>query len=99
MNGCGKFAIYPYLMTFTLLITFIFLNLFIGIILDGFGQADQQSSASFISEDEFSKIRLHWLKFDPEETYWIKVEQIKEFIQVRVRGKGEGGGRRVEGGG
>ena len=37
-------------MTFTLLITFIFLNLFIGIILDGFGQADQQSAASFISE-------------------------------------------------
>ena len=83
-------------MTFTLLITFIFLNLFIGIILDGFGQADQQSSASFISEDEFSKIRLHWLKFDPKETYWIKVEQIKEFIQVRMRGKGEGGGWRVE---
>lgn len=38
LNGCASFFIYPYLKCFTLLITFVFLNLFVGIILDGFSQ-------------------------------------------------------------
>jgi hypothetical protein len=36
LNGCASFLVYPYLKCFTLLITFVFLNLFVGIILDGF---------------------------------------------------------------
>jgi hypothetical protein len=35
INGCGTVAIYPYIISFQLLISFVFINLFIGVILDG----------------------------------------------------------------
>ena len=41
LNGCANFFIFPYLKSFTLLITFVFLNLFVGIILDGFQSANE----------------------------------------------------------
>jgi archaellum component FlaG (FlaF/FlaG flagellin family) len=35
LNGCGSTAIYPFMLTFQLFIGYVFLNLFIGVILDG----------------------------------------------------------------
>lgn len=35
LNGCGSMAIFPYIISFQLFITFVFINLFIGVILDG----------------------------------------------------------------
>ena len=36
--GCGTFSSYPFFLSFQLIVTFIFLNLFIAIILDGFAE-------------------------------------------------------------
>lgn len=82
LNGCANFVIFPYLKAFTLLITFVFLNLFVGIILDGFSQAEERGGASTISEPEFLKIWDHWVTlYDPEETYYLDIYKIKSFLQ------------------
>ena len=39
INGCGNSFAYPFYISFHLFVTFIFLNLFIAIILEGFGQS------------------------------------------------------------
>lgn len=41
LNGCGDSTIFPYLTSFTLAVTFVALNLFVGIILDGFQSANE----------------------------------------------------------
>jgi len=83
LNGCANFVIFPYLKAFTLLITFVFLNLFVGIILDGFDQAEEQGGAATISEPAFIKIWEHWVtQYDPEETYYIDIHKIKSFLQT-----------------
>lgn len=48
--GCSSVLIFPYMQSFTLIITFVFLNLFIGIILEGFSQAGETQAATHISE-------------------------------------------------
>jgi len=82
LNGCANFFIFPYLKSFTLLITFVFLNLFVGIILDGFSQAEERGGAATISETEFMKIWHHWVEYDPEETYCIDFYKVKAFLQT-----------------
>lgn len=37
--GCGSWAAFPFFISFTLLVTFVFLNLFVAVILEGFGTA------------------------------------------------------------
>jgi len=91
LNGCANFVIFPYLEAFTLLITFVFLNLFVGIILDGFSQAEDQGSAATISEPEFLKIWKHWVEmYDPEESYCIDMFKVKSFLQTLHRPWGFG---------
>ena len=40
-NGCGSFFAYPFYLSFQLVVTFIFLNLFIAIILEGFEESKE----------------------------------------------------------
>jgi hypothetical protein len=83
LNGCANSFIFPYLKSFTLLITFVFLNLFVGIILDGFSQAEEKGGAATISEAEFIKIWQHWVEqYDKEETYCIDIADVKGFLQT-----------------
>merc|ERR1719502_42826 len=80
LNGCGSNASYAYFVFFNLVIAFVFLNLFIGVILDGFAAAKEQGSA--ISAAEFEQFQLHWAKFDPEANGYMRATDIKEFIRT-----------------
>lgn len=51
----------------------MFLNLFIGVILDGFDEASN-SNDEVITEEDFARFARHWEKFDPHATCMITVK-------------------------
>ena len=80
LNGCGNVAMYPFMISFTLLITFVFLNLFIGVILEGFQNADE--SAKAVKPEDFLRFADHWATYDPFATCFITVTQLEDFVQT-----------------
>lgn len=66
MNGCGTNEIFPFLTSFTLAVTFVALNLFIGVVLDGFQKANE--SDHFINPQDFEKFQTLWMHYDPDAT-------------------------------
>eukprot|EP00602_Paraphysomonas_sp_CaronLab_P008605 CAMPEP_0185034492 /NCGR_PEP_ID=MMETSP1103-20130426/24443_1 /TAXON_ID=36769 /ORGANISM="Paraphysomonas bandaiensis, Strain Caron Lab Isolate" /LENGTH=1644 /DNA_ID=CAMNT_0027571169 /DNA_START=197 /DNA_END=5132 /DNA_ORIENTATION=+ len=80
LNGCGSIAIYPYMLSFTVIITFVFLNLFIGVILEGFSSADDSGKA--VKPEDFIRFADHWSIYDPNATCYITVEQLEDFVQT-----------------
>lgn len=59
--------------SFTLTITYVFMNLFIGVILDGFDAASA-SDHDIITQDDFARFANHWAQFDPRATCLISVQ-------------------------
>ncbi|CAM9477065.1 unnamed protein product, partial [Ectocarpus sp. 4 AP-2014] len=80
IDGCGSWTIYPYMISFTFLITFVFLNLFIGVILDGFDSAKEEME-DFITEEDFTRFAEHWSTFDPHATCLMSVQDLHSFLQ------------------
>ena len=88
LNGCGSSAMFPFMISFTLIITFVFLNLFIGVILEGFQNADE--SAKAVKPEDFLKFAEHWATYDPFATCYITVYQLEDFVQTLYQPLGFG---------
>eukprot|EP00618_Florenciella_parvula_P016960 CAMPEP_0119537720 /NCGR_PEP_ID=MMETSP1344-20130328/50317_1 /TAXON_ID=236787 /ORGANISM="Florenciella parvula, Strain CCMP2471" /LENGTH=1925 /DNA_ID=CAMNT_0007580327 /DNA_START=292 /DNA_END=6069 /DNA_ORIENTATION=+ len=91
IDGCGEPLIYPYMIVFNMIIAFVFLNLFIGVILEGFDNADE--AASSMNEDDFEWFNTVWNRpeFDPpsgprkgEEVCFIDVDMLQPFAKALV---------------
>lgn len=65
VNGCGNSFAYPYYISFNLIVTFIYLNLFIAIILEGFGQSVENDKMK-VSEATIDSFKTLWSEFDPD---------------------------------
>lgn len=59
--------------SFTLAITFVFMNLFIGVILDGFDAASS-GSTDVITQEDFARFAELWAVYDPHATCLITVQ-------------------------
>ena len=88
LNGCGSTAMFPFMISFTLLITFVFLNLFIGVILEGFQNADE--SAKAVKPEDFIKFAEQWAMYDPFATCYITIFQLEDFVQTLYQPLGFG---------
>ena len=64
LQGCGSGAAYIYFMAFILIVSLVFLNLFIAIILEGFAGAATESKLR-IGEESFDAFNRAWKKYDP----------------------------------
>ena len=82
LRGCGVgLGISAfYFFTFNLFVAFIFLNLFIGVILEGFDESDD--TALLFSPDDFRRFKEHWQQFDPDADCLISIPQFREFLQT-----------------
>lgn len=60
-------------LSFTLAVTFVFMNLFIGVILDGFDAASS-GSTDVITQDDFARFAERWADYDPHATCLITVQ-------------------------
>ena len=65
VNGCGNGFAFPFFISFQLIVTFIFLNLFIAIILEGFAQSVEAENMK-VSEAAAATFKAVWSEFDPD---------------------------------
>ena len=70
--GCGTYFAYPFFLSFQLIVTFIFLNLFIAIILDGFAES-KEAEQMVVNQDMMQQFQKLWSKYDPEASGYIKI--------------------------
>lgn len=73
-NGCGSGFSYLYFVLFTLIVSIIFLNLFVAVILNGFTSSNEEEGISKFKE-KIEKIKKIWQYYDPEATGFISVNQ------------------------
>lgn len=78
MNGCGTWLAYPYMILFNLVVAFVFINLFIGVILEGFDLANEDIKG--VTEDEFQLFSEHWAEFDHKASFSMPEEDLKVFV-------------------
>jgi hypothetical protein len=78
LNGCGSIAVFPFLLSFTLFVSMVLFNLFVGVIIEGFQEANDQSKS--LRNEDYAKFCEYWAKFDPEATCLMSVEHLEEFL-------------------
>ena len=82
INGCGSFAASLFFcVSFMIVVSFIFLNLFIAIILDSFDTSKDEESLQ-IGGDTLSKFNDLWAgdQFDPKGTKLININSFNKFL-------------------
>ncbi|GMF33384.1 unnamed protein product [Phytophthora lilii] len=87
MNGCGSPVAFIYLYSFTLLVTFILLNIFIAVILEGFAKEKDR-------EDGYEAFVNMWSTFDPEATGFLEWHVLPSFLATLEPPIGLGGNLR-----
>ena len=79
-NGCGfPFLAKCYFIAFQLIVSQIFLNLFIAIVIDAFSHKSEEMALPVHSMDIFYFGEV-WSKFDPNATGFIPLVKLEEFI-------------------
>ena len=79
ISGCGNSAAYFYFVAFILMVSLVFLNLFIAIILEGFAASSQEQKIR-VGEECFEAFSRAWMKYDPLATEMIDVENLEHLI-------------------
>ena len=80
-SGCGsKYTAYFYFISYTMIVTFIFLNLFIAIILEGFDDTNEAENMP-VQEHDIHTFQLAWMNYDPEGKGFIKVEFLDSLVK------------------
>lgn len=82
--GCGNtLQAYIFFITFMVLVSFIFLNLFIAIILESFDTSKDEEGL-LIGGDTINMFNEFWSKFDPKGTKFIKVEDFPNLLKMII---------------
>ncbi|KAL3665815.1 hypothetical protein V7S43_009242 [Phytophthora oleae] len=81
LNGCGNPIAYGFFCSFTLLVTYVMLNLTIAVILEGFSLSHEDEEPLFEPEilDEF---QTKWADIDPKATGFVKVEKMLLLVNL-----------------
>jgi len=69
------------MLSFTVSVTFVMLNLFIGIIIDGFGESSSAEDQQLTKQQEEDFVNT-WMKFDPDATGFLNQEALEGLFQV-----------------
>ena len=78
INGCGAgFSAFIYFYSFTLLISFVIMNLFVGIVLEAFENGNE---GDILSPDDMNHFTQCWAEFDPKATWHIKATDMKRLL-------------------
>jgi len=79
LNGCGTSAIYFYLYSFCVTVTFVTLNLFVGVIIDAFKDAAMRSA--IFKPSDMEKFQLTWSHYDEDGTAFIDCTNLMHMVQ------------------
>ena len=88
LYGCGSkgWAMF-FFYSFTLLVTFVMLNLFLGVILEAF---EDNETGDSLSPGELDLFCEDWCQFDKDGTGLIKVKDLTDFYQILDKPMGFG---------
>mmetsp|Transcript_2591 Transcript_2591/g.3694 ORF Transcript_2591/g.3694 Transcript_2591/m.3694 type:complete len:1759 (-) Transcript_2591:300-5576(-) len=81
INGCGSGTAVPFFYSFTLIITFTMMNLFIGVILESI-EEDDDTGEQVLSQEHLEIFAEDWAKFDPDVTYMMPKKLFPQFLQI-----------------
>ena len=98
LNGCGSPSVYAFMVSFTLIVTYIMLNLSIAIILESFSESEDSSgdktktsdnendfNEESLTPDELEQYINMWSRFDPLATGFITVRDMLELMKILPR--------------
>ena len=89
LDGCGTPAAYVYYVSFTLFVSYVFLNLFIAVILEA-SEISADEEKDNLSEDHLNQFMSRWLIFDPDYSLSMTTDKCKEMLQVLEKPMGFG---------
>lgn len=79
--GCGSPAIaYAYFISYTVVVYFVFVNILVAVVLDGFTELQQEDQAK-LSDRHFKALAAAWSRFDPTASLWIDANDLPLLIQ------------------
>ena len=78
-GDCGSAAIaIPYLVSFVIITFFVFMNMYVAVILESFSEAKDLEKG--LTSEDFDLFYQVWQYFDPDDTQYIKYEQLSDFL-------------------
>jgi voltage-dependent calcium channel L type alpha-1D len=78
-NGCGSILSYFYFTSFILIVAYVFLNLFIAVILQGFTEAEAIENGK-LNGIHYEAFRLEWSKYDKKGTGLLDVRKLPDLL-------------------
>jgi hypothetical protein len=78
LDGCGSVVIFPFLLSFTIVVSMVLFNLFVGIIIEGFQKANEDNAG--LTSDDYKTFCKHWAKWDDNGDLFIAVEDLEELV-------------------
>lgn len=89
LDGCGNPLAYLYYISFTLIVTFVFFNLFIAVILEA-SEISTEPEEEQLSEEHLHQFMKQWIKYDPNDNRSITVTKLRALLQDLDRPMGYG---------
>ena len=74
---CGEMSIYLYFYSFTLIVSFVIFNLFVGVVLEAFENSEEGEILNPEDLEHFTNI---WADFDPDATWYISINDLQKFV-------------------
>lgn len=78
-NGCGSYFAKVYFLSFQVLVSQVFINLFIAIIVDSF-VAQSDSFVLPVKKNDVEEFVKDWKEFDPSARGWIPADKFEDLI-------------------
>ncbi|KAA0159275.1 hypothetical protein FNF28_05910 [Cafeteria roenbergensis] len=80
LDGCGNSAAYVYFYSFTVIVTFVFLNLFIAVVLEAFSDTSEEEAMK-LKKADFATLADAWLSFDPGATCLMPASKLPSLMR------------------
>jgi hypothetical protein len=78
-NGCGHESAYIFFVSYMLIIAFVFINLFIAVILEGFEQSEMIEN-SMMNTEHMNIFKKAWVKLDPLGSGFITTLELRPLL-------------------
>merc|ERR1712072_1045414 len=79
LNGCGSVTAVPFYLSFTIIVTFVMLNIFVAVILEGYEESKDGDMA--LTEAQFTDFLESWRRFDPTATHILNLKDFKSVLR------------------
>lgn len=79
LTGCGSVIAYVYFNSFTIFVTFVFLNLLIAVVIEGFSETDDTGMR--LTDEQFDQFREVWVLYDPQGVGEVPSTSITKMLQ------------------